>query len=43
MPALIGTRPVVTAPGKARMQGLVPRQGLSNHEVAARNHLVPLK
>ena len=27
--------------GKVRMEKLVPRQGVSNHEAAARNHLVP--
>jgi hypothetical protein len=27
--------------GKVRMERLVPRAGLSNHEAAARNHLVP--
>ena len=29
------------AGGKARMEKLVPRQGLSNHEASVRNHLVP--
>lgn len=27
--------------GKVRMEALVPRPGLSNHEASARNHLVP--
>ncbi len=29
------------AGGRVRMEKLVPRQGVSNHEAAARNHLVP--
>ena len=29
------------AGGKVRMEKLVPRQGVSDHEAAARNHLVP--
>jgi hypothetical protein len=29
------------AGGKVRMEKLVPRQGLSNHEASLRNHLVP--
>ena len=32
---------IAAADGKVRMEKLVPRQGLSNHEASARNHLVP--
>jgi hypothetical protein len=32
---------IAAAGGKVRMEKLVPRQGLSNHEASARNHLVP--
>lgn len=32
---------MAAAGGKARLEKLVPRQGLSNHEASARNHLVP--
>ena len=32
---------IAAAGGKVRMEKLAPRQGLSNHEASARNHLVP--
>ena len=32
---------IAAAGGQVRMEKLVPRQGLSNHEASARNHLVP--
>lgn len=42
-PAERNDKLIEAAGGKARLQKLVPRQGLSNHDAAARSHLVPLK
>ncbi|MDP1827836.1 MAG: hypothetical protein Q8L48_31470 [Archangium sp.] len=40
-PAERNDKLIAAGSGKVRMEKLMPRQGLSNHEAAARNHLVP--